>query len=358
MPQSGNIDCELDIFPSLLEEEDFYQTCEDFLKSVEMLPTPPLPKANLCESLSNLIPSKSDQLELMSELLLDDEELLEQSFIWDLEASLKMEPSMITQDCMWSSLLATAELDRVGEKLDALPVTSPLMSEIESQFFQDLSGSGLESIGPCLGSPDQENEDQISDDEGSLSTGSGSSSSSDLEEEIDVVTIEKQTRGAGSGEEAVPRRSETRSQILASIKRCSLEIQQQHNYAAPSPQLAREQPAPKRTKTDSYLQHSSPNRSKSSSPRSSDAEDEDRRRTHNVLERQRRNELKHCLFSLRDQVPELSKNDKASKVVILRKATEYVSRLKAEEQKLIAEREKLHKKQQQLRRRLEQRTSK
>ncbi|XP_041060521.1 myelocytomatosis oncogene homolog [Carcharodon carcharias] len=356
MPQSRNINCDFDIFSSLLDnDDDFYETCEEFLKTVEMLPTStqsPLPKANMCDSLSTLIPSKSDQLELMSEFLLDDEEFIDQGLIWDLEASLKME-----QDCMWSNLLATTELDKIGDKLDVLPVSSPLMSEIESQFFQDLCGSGLESISPLLDRPHQENEDPNSDDESSLSTGSVSSRSSDSEEEIDVVTIEKQRLALGSTTKQEMARTGTRSQTLASIKRCSLEIQQQHNYAAPSPLLCREPPAPKRAKTDSYLhvtKHSSPNKPSNFSPRSSDAEDEERRKTHNVLERQRRNELKHCLLALRDEVPELSKNDKASKVVILRKATEYVIRLKVEQQKLNAEREKLQKKQQQLRRKFEQ----
>ncbi|XP_067913736.1 N-myc proto-oncogene protein-like [Heterodontus francisci] len=104
---------------------------------------------------------------------------------------------------------------------------------------------------------------------------------------------------------------------------------------------------------DRYLyetKYSSPNKSSTWSPKPSDTEDEERRWTHNVLKRQRRNEVKHCLLALRDEVPELSKNDKASKVVILRKATEYVNRLKAEQQKLNAEREKLQKEQQQMRR--------
>ncbi|GCB81145.1 hypothetical protein scyTo_0022968, partial [Scyliorhinus torazame] len=377
MPQSGNISGDFGIFSSLLEDDDdFYQTCQEFLKTVEMLPSSPqnsLPKNNICDSLSTLMPSKSDQLELMSKCLLDDEEYVDQGLLWDLEASLKME-----QDCMWSNLLTTTELDKAGDKLDVPPLSSPLMSEIESQLFQDLCGSDFESITPFLDRPHQKNEDPNSDDESSLSTGSVSSRSSDSEEEIDVVTIEKQRLAVGgSAQQDIPRTG-TRSQTLASIKRCNLEIQQQHNYAAPSPLLCKETPAPKRAKTDRYLhviRYSSPSKSLTFSPRSSDAEDEDRRRmhesltfsprssdaedeerrrTHNVLERQRRNELKHCLLALRDEVPELSKNDKASKVVILRKATEYVIRLKREHQKLNSEREKLEKKQQTLRRKFDQ----
>uniref|UniRef100_A0A4W3GLV7 BHLH domain-containing protein n=1 Tax=Callorhinchus milii TaxID=7868 RepID=A0A4W3GLV7_CALMI len=63
-------------------------------------------------------------------------------------------------------------------------------------------------------------------------------------------------------------------------------------------------------------------------------EEEERRRTHNVLERQRRNELKVCLTALRDQVPELAHNHKASKVLILRQAAQHISRLQTQQHRL------------------------
>ncbi|NXO61729.1 MYCN protein, partial [Phainopepla nitens] len=87
---------------------------------------------------------------------------------------------------------------------------------------------------------------------------------------------------------------------------------------------------------------------KSSSPRNSDSEDSERRRNHNILERQRRNDLRSSFLTLRDHVPELVKNEKAAKVVILKKATEYVHSLQAEEQKLLLEKEKLQARQEQL----------
>uniref|UniRef100_A0A663N8U0 BHLH domain-containing protein n=1 Tax=Athene cunicularia TaxID=194338 RepID=A0A663N8U0_ATHCN len=67
----------------------------------------------------------------------------------------------------------------------------------------------------------------------------------------------------------------------------------------------------------------------------------DKRRTHNVLERQRRNELKLSFFALRDQIPEVANNEKAPKVVILKKATEYVLSIQSDEHRLIAEKEQL-----------------
>uniref|UniRef100_A0A8C0EZN9 BHLH domain-containing protein n=1 Tax=Bubo bubo TaxID=30461 RepID=A0A8C0EZN9_BUBBB len=80
----------------------------------------------------------------------------------------------------------------------------------------------------------------------------------------------------------------------------------------------------------------------------------DKRRTHNVLERQRRNELKLSFFALRDQIPEVANNEKAPKVVILKKATEYVLSIQSDEHRLIAEKEQLRRRREQLKHKLEQ----
>uniref|UniRef100_A0A8C8BEC0 BHLH domain-containing protein n=1 Tax=Otus sunia TaxID=257818 RepID=A0A8C8BEC0_9STRI len=79
----------------------------------------------------------------------------------------------------------------------------------------------------------------------------------------------------------------------------------------------------------------------------------DKRRTHNVLERQRRNELKLSFFALRDQIPEVANNEKAPKVVILKKATEYVLSIQSDEHRLIAEKEQLRRRREQLKHKLE-----
>uniref|UniRef100_A0A8C9G8E2 BHLH domain-containing protein n=1 Tax=Pavo cristatus TaxID=9049 RepID=A0A8C9G8E2_PAVCR len=89
-------------------------------------------------------------------------------------------------------------------------------------------------------------------------------------------------------------------------------------------------------------------------PRTSDSEENDKRRTHNVLERQRRNELKLSFFALRDQIPEVANNEKAPKVVILKKATEYVLSIQSDEHRLIAEKEQLRRRREQLKHKLEQ----
>ncbi len=63
------------------------------------------------------------------------------------------------------------------------------------------------------------------------------------------------------------------------------------------------------------------------------------RATHNVLERQRRNDLKMRFHMLRDNLPELMNNEKAPKIQILKKAYEVTQELKAQEQRLLADKE-------------------
>lgn len=71
-----------------------------------------------------------------------------------------------------------------------------------------------------------------------------------------------------------------------------------------------------------------------------DSEDsETTRATHNVLERKRREELKEKFQKLRDSLPELQDNDRAPKVLILKKSCEYVKYLEQEEQRLLADKE-------------------
>ncbi|KAJ7425774.1 v-myc avian myelocytomatosis viral oncogene neuroblastoma derived [Willisornis vidua] len=229
--------------------------------------------------------------------------------------------SIIIQDCMWSGFSAREKLERAR---------SPL---------------GLKRRSACL----EDDEDEEEEEE---------------EEEIDVVTVEKRR---SSNNKAVttltvtmrannttfpPVRIQQNGLIL---KRCA-PIHQQHNYAAPSPYVETEEAPPQKKLKPEVPRPVKPviqPKSKSSSPRNSDSEDSERRRNHNILERQRRNDLRSSFLTLRDHVPELVKNEKAVKVVILKKATEYVHSLQAEEQKLLLEKEKLQARQQQLLKKIE-----
>lgn len=65
-----------------------------------------------------------------------------------------------------------------------------------------------------------------------------------------------------------------------------------------------------------------------------ESDDEQRRASHNVLERKRRNDLKYSFQVLRGQIPELEDNQRAPKVTILRKAAEYIKQIRDKEEEL------------------------
>lgn len=231
---------------------------------------------------------------------------------------------------------------------------------------------------------DEDDEDEDEDDE---------EEEEEEDEEIDVVTVEKR-RAGWSGVGSVGSKPPVEL-ILKRSAAASLH-QEQHNYAAPSPYASTchgssaesaiggttSAPPSKRHKPD-RLKPASPTTastgttassalsssssggrhrraeiSGSSPPRSgggsSDSDDLERRRNHNILERQRRNDLRSSFLTLRDQLPELASNNKAAKVLILKKATEYVGSLESQQRRLLQEKDRLQARRQQLLRRLEQ----
>ncbi|KAL2082087.1 hypothetical protein ACEWY4_021905 [Coilia grayii] len=231
---------------------------------------------------------------------------------------------------------------------------------------------------------DDEEEDDDEDDE--------DDDEEEEDEEIDVVTVEKRRSGwssAGGVGSKPPVELILKRSAAASLH------QEQHNYAAPSPYAsschgspsdcstgASSAPPSKRHKPDrlkpasptaataslvtttstaSSAMSSSGGRHRraeargSSPPRGgSDSDDMERRRNHNILERQRRNDLRSSFLTLRDQLPELASNHKAAKVLILKKATEYVGTLETQQRRLLQEKDRLQARRQQLLRRLEQ----
>lgn len=384
------------------EEEDFYPQqfqppapSEDIWKKFELLPTPPLSPSRR-PSLSSLFPSTADQLEMVTEFLGDD--VVNQSIICDADYSQTFLKSIIIQDCMWSGFSAAAKLEKVvSERLASLHAARKESAagdcaepagatawRLNSSYLQDLNTSASECIDPSVvfpypiaETPKQRAGTPPSKDLGldtPPNSGSSSSSCSDSEdedddeeedqeeEEIDVVTVEKRQ----AVKRCDPSPSETRHPSPLVLKRCHVSTHQ-HNYAA-HPSMRHEQPAVKRLKLESsgsssggggssghsrVLKQISSNR-KCSSPRTSDTEDYDKRRTHNVLERQRRNELKLSFFALRDEIPEVANNEKAAKVVILKKATECIYSMQSDEQRLLSLKEQLSRKSELLRQRLAQ----
>ncbi|XP_056155576.1 transcriptional regulator Myc-A [Lampris incognitus] len=408
MPQhsvlaSKNYDYEYDSLQPYFydNEEDFYHQqqlqppapSEDIWKKFELLPTPPLSPSRR-PSLSSLFPSTADQLEMVTEFLGDD--VVNQSIICDADYSQTFLKSIIIQDCMWSGFSAAAKLEKVvSERLASLHAARKetavgdsaecATGRLNTNYLQDLNTSASECIDPSVVFPypiaETPKSAMVPPKDLSLDTppnSSGSSSCSDSEEdeegdeddeeeeeeeeeeedeeeeeEIDVVTVEKRQ----SVKRCDSSSSETRHPSPLVLKRCHVSTHQ-HNYAA-HPSTMQEQPAVKRLKLEGSGSHSrvlkqiSSNR-RCSSPRTSDTEDYDKRRTHNVLERQRRNELKLSFFALRDEIPEVANNEKAAKVVILKKATECIYSMQTDEQRLLSLKEQLRRKSELLRQRLAQ----
>ena len=58
-----------------------------------------------------------------------------------------------------------------------------------------------------------------------------------------------------------------------------------------------------------------------------DISDKEKQHHHNQLERNRRQKLADLFTDLRDEIPKIEQHSKASKVVILNEATEYITEL-------------------------------
>ncbi|XP_054239637.1 N-myc proto-oncogene protein [Indicator indicator] len=322
--------------------------------------------------------------------------------------------SIIIQDCMWSGFSAREKLERaVSEKLQsktpAAAVPPPpgaagaaAGSTAAGSGRGELPGAVPECVDPAVVFPFPVNKRETAagragtvvavaaagggtlrggrpprptgDSRASSSSGDDTLSDSDdedeeeeeeeEEEEIDVVTVEKRRSSSNKAVTTLAVTMRPKNTTFPTVrtqqnelilKRCA-PIHQQHNYAAPSPYMETEDAPPQKklkTEVPRPVKPTIQPKSKSSSPRNSDSEDSERRRNHNILERQRRNDLRSSFLTLRDHVPELVKNEKAAKVVILKKATEYVHSLQEEEQKLLLEKEKLQARQQQLLKKIE-----
>ncbi|KAK1885307.1 Transcriptional regulator Myc [Dissostichus eleginoides] len=364
------------------EEEDFYPQqlqppapSEDIWKKFELLPTPPLSPSRR-PSLSSLFPSTADQLEMVTEFLGDD--VVNQSIICDADYSQTFLKSIIIQDCMWSGFSAAAKLEKVvSERLASLHAARKESASgdcpeptgawrLNSSYLQDLNTAASECIDPSVvfpypiaETPKQSAGTLPSKDLGLDTPPNSSSSSSSCSDSVEKRHAVKRCD---------PSPTESRHPSPLVLKRCHVSTHQ-HNYAA-HPSMRHEQPAVKRLKLEStssssnsggggggghsrVLKQISSNR-KCSSPRTSDTEDYDKRRTHNVLERQRRNELKLSFFALRDEIPEVANNEKAAKVVILKKATECIYSMQSDEQRLLSVKEQLRRKSELLKQRLSQ----
>lgn len=104
---------------------------------------------------------------------------------------------------------------------------------------------------------------------------------------------------------------------------------------AASSKLICKKAAARRTRDRSLALAAESSGSSSQSSQDSSEDPENKRETHNVLERRRRNELKSSYHLLREQIPDLNTNDKTPTGVILSRACDYITSLQDLEAKLL-----------------------
>jgi len=379
-------------------EDEFYNAPapnEDIWKKFQLLPTPPVSPQHeatypSCRSpLGDLddILSKTDFASLESFLGLSD--MMEDCTVFSSSEKPKSTDAMksnLIQDCMWSGLNLAKEMGITTEK------KTDTISHATSNNT-DINAS-TDCVDPCSVFPYPISSNEQNREPDSL----GAETPSDSEdEEIDVVTVNDKVQ--------ITRRRP----ILPAVSSISAQVAAMHSYNAPASSAPRS-PSPTRSPRGSphqvnkrsrqrdrdndrdspgdrppikKLRLSLPNSNlrsvvqklrvhtgahsimrhsggrdggafSSSSRSGSDSEDGDKRSQHNILERKRRNDLKYSFDLLRDHVPELHTTEKSPKVVILRKATDYILSLRHQEKRNTRELVELSRRREELQRRLRQ----
>ncbi|CAD7684553.1 unnamed protein product [Nyctereutes procyonoides] len=312
---------------------------EDIWKKFELLPAAtlsPSRRARLCSPSyddgcgGSGSFSTADRLEMVTELLGGD--AVNQSFICDPDDETFIQ-SVIIQDCMWSGFSAAPSSSRRSGP-EPRP-RGPGGRSTSSLYLRDLSVAASECIDPSVVFSYPLNDSSApkpcaAPRPGRLLPVLG----------LSALLGRPPAKRSESGSPSAGGHSK-RPRSLLILKRCQVPTHQ-HNYAAPLHQEGR-----------CPLRQTSSNRG-CARPRSSGTGQSDKRLAHNGLERRRRKELRRGFFALRDQIPELENDAKASRRVILKEATAYILSVQAEEQKLLSEKDLLRKRREQLKHKLRQ----
>ncbi|KAF4100274.1 protein L-Myc-1b [Onychostoma macrolepis] len=364
-----------------LDEDFFFKSTapsEDIWKKFELVPTPPMSPVRTLEGTA---PSPGDRLEWMSQFLGQDDEQEGQCKL-NAEETLENLSSIIIQDCMWSGFSAGQQQEKVVSDRLSCSAQSKLSSKAQCVPADNSLATDCVDPAAVLTFP------LSSSCKKQVSSGSESRTDSSDDEEIDVVTVEHKQNKSRFVNARKPVTITVRADPYdPCMKRFHISIhQQQHNYAARSPDSYPEEepprkkirqetlqprlcstpqtperknplpspsvPTPSQTVSTSPTHTSYHLKSQPSSPQSSDCEDTDKRKTHNFLERKRRNDLRSRFLALRDEIPGLVDCPKTPKVVILTKATEYLRTLHVRDKQKAQEKKQLKNRQQQLLRRL------
>ncbi|KAL5017399.1 hypothetical protein ScPMuIL_006988 [Solemya velum] len=319
------------------DSETFYTLSENIWNKFELLPTPPLSPTR----------DDSDLFACIDEAKLFDLSEYIESVAGTFPES-PPSPSLHTkliQDCMWSDTTSAAGKSTANK----LPNCTSTNCEVQTTDCVDPTTVFPYPITNVAATELKEH---------SL----GIETPSDSEEEIDVVTVEKQRHAATVKRKApvvnilsVESTEEKMQQTIPQVKIRLDTLSHCHNYSLPHPGTKRGRSLPsspehspkpsKRSKKElnvPELRQAVQKLKSCSSRNSSDSEECGEKRTqHNVLERKRRNDLKYSFFTLRDSVPELFKQERAAKVVILKKAADYITSLCIEHEKLSKEKDNL-----------------
>ena len=164
------------------------------------------------------------------------------------------------------------------------------------------------------------------------------------EEEIDVVTVDHNRSDSHESDEPPKRQSsilQTQQQQSKPVKPVS-NVQHAQSKATKKT-LTQTQTRSVQSPAVGGATNKTANRKKRIGRRHSrlgsndggnESDEEARRASHNVLERKRRNDLKNSFDILRTGIPDLEENIRAPKVVILRKAVEYIKYLQVNDRKI------------------------
>jgi len=316
--------------------DDFYDSVspsENIWKKFELLPTPPLsPQRD---------EDDDDDCAFSSECTKKDDEWLTTA-IFDTKSlpsgGLK---SKLIQDCMWSGSdeeqarshrsrkVSLSELTMITTSTSCVdPTTFSAFPRQQNQVEHSYSLTTPEPMRvPPMYTPAQTDDDSESE-----------------EDVIDVVTVDTRVP---SSMQNIHNKSlyKIRNNLQAVANRLTTDAYKRpkclsdHDFTQPH------------KKARKLMSHNS----LLSSQNSSDSEDfEGKRSAHNVMERQRRNDLKNSLHILRDSLPSLETQERAPKVVILAHATQYMHELQTGDHKLTAELRQVKSKNARLKERLEQ----
>ncbi|XP_012554248.1 myc proto-oncogene protein 2 isoform X1 [Hydra vulgaris] len=225
----------------------------------------------------------------------------------------------LISDCMWSGVLpdlskiqskekfmCTRKLTLDAEDLYPSPCPSPLSNMNSSTSVPDCPSTS-ECVDPTAVFPLTSNNEFLF-------------CPTDTDEEIDVVTIDSKPINIVG----LKRQSST-SIVYTKIQTTSV--------------LKRTRSSPAKLRSDRLMRKSA---------LIDDLDPTSRRASHNVLERKRRIDLKRSFEKLRECVPNLEREEKAPKVVVLKKALMYILALKTEEKELTEQKRTLQKENEEL----------